>query len=147
MTMLQSPPAGRTTPREGNGVAPVAAPPAAQPATEAPGPATKPGRDPQSRLEALFDSGTLELLRPADDSGILAGTGSIGGVQTVAFASDPRIQGGAMGIAGCEIITAAYDLAVEIGAPIIGLWHSGGARILEGVESLHGVGTVFAAMT
>jgi acetyl-CoA/propionyl-CoA carboxylase carboxyl transferase subunit len=105
------------------------------------------GRDPQSRLEALFDPGTLALLRPADDSGVLAGTGSIGGVPTVAFASDPRIQGGAMGIAGCETIVAAHDRAVETDAPIIGLWHSGGARILEGVQSLHAVGMVFAAMT
>ncbi|HTX84159.1 MAG TPA: carboxyl transferase domain-containing protein [Streptosporangiaceae bacterium] len=106
-----------------------------------------PGRDPQSRLEALFDPGTLELLQPADESGMLAGTGTIDGVTTVAFASDPRFQGGAMGIAGCEIIVGCYDYAVEIGAPIIGLWHSGGARILEGVQSLHAVGMVFAAMT
>jgi acetyl-CoA/propionyl-CoA carboxylase carboxyl transferase subunit len=104
-------------------------------------------RDPLSRLETLFDAGSLELLQPADDSGTLAGAGTVGGVRTVAFASDPRVQGGAMGSAGCELIVAAYELAVQIGAPIIGLWHSGGARILEGVESLHAVGTVFAAMT
>jgi acetyl-CoA/propionyl-CoA carboxylase carboxyl transferase subunit len=108
---------------------------------------TAPGRDPQSRLEALFDPGTLELLNPADDSGMLTGTGKIGGVVTVAFASDPRVQGGAVGIASCAAIVAAYDRAIEIGAPVVGLWHSGGARILEGVESLHAVGTVFAAMT
>jgi acetyl-CoA/propionyl-CoA carboxylase carboxyl transferase subunit len=110
-------------------------------------PAAGPARDPQSRLEALFDPGTLELLHPADDSGVLAGTGSIEGIRTVAFASDPRIQGGAMGIDGCQAIVAAYDLAIDTGAPIIGLWHSGGARLLEGVESLHAVGIVFAAMT
>jgi acetyl-CoA/propionyl-CoA carboxylase carboxyl transferase subunit len=109
--------------------------------------AAGPARDPQSRLEALFDPGTLELLHPADDSGVLAGTGSIEGIRTVAFASDPRIQGGAMGIDGCQAIVAAYDLAIDTGAPIIGLWHSGGARLLEGVESLHAVGIVFAAMT
>jgi acetyl-CoA/propionyl-CoA carboxylase carboxyl transferase subunit len=124
-----------------NGPAPKAsAPPGA-------GPAAGPQRDPQSRLEALFDEGTLELLLPADDSGVLAGVGRIGDVQTVAFASDPRVQGGAMGIAGCQAIVAAYDHAIEVGAPIISLWHSGGARILEGVESLHAVGMVFAAMT
>jgi acetyl-CoA/propionyl-CoA carboxylase carboxyl transferase subunit len=122
----------------------VAAPPAAAPAPAAP---AGPRRDPQSRLEALFDAGTLELLLPADDSGILTGTGSVGGVSTVAFASDPRVQGGAMGIAGCEAIVTAYEHAIETGAPIVGLWHSGGARILEGVESLHAVGMVFAAMT
>ncbi len=152
MTMLQVPPASRSARQEGNGVTRAAAPAAtaaAGGAASATGEAAavRPSRDPQSRLEALFDPGSLDLLRPADDSGLLAGTGSIGGVRAVAFASDPRIQGGAMGSAGCELITAAYDRALDLGAPIIGLWHSGGARILEGVESLHGVGTVFAAMT
>ena len=65
----------------------------------------------------------------------------------VAFASDPRVQGGAMGSEGCAAIVAAYDEALAQGAPVIGLWHSGGARLREGVESLHAVGTVFAAMT
>jgi acetyl-CoA/propionyl-CoA carboxylase carboxyl transferase subunit len=113
----------------------------------APAAAAGPGRDPQARLEALFDPGTLALLRPADGSGVLAGTGLIAGIQTVAFASDPRVQGGAMGIEGCKTVVAAYDQAVDTGSPIIGLWHSGGARLAEGVESLHAVGIVFAAMT
>jgi acetyl-CoA/propionyl-CoA carboxylase carboxyl transferase subunit len=105
------------------------------------------GRDPQARLEALFDPGRLRLLLPADDSGILAAEGEVGGLPAVAFASDPRVQGGAMGTAGCTAIVAAYDHAIQAGAPIIGLWHSGGARLREGVESLHAVGLVFAAMT
>jgi acetyl-CoA/propionyl-CoA carboxylase carboxyl transferase subunit len=104
-------------------------------------------RDPRVRLEALFDVGSLSLLVPADDSGVLTGTGTIGGMLAVAFASDPRVQGGATGAAGCAAIVTAYDYAIEAEAPIIGLWHSGGARLREGVESLHGVGTVFAAMT
>jgi len=45
------------------------------------------------------------------------------------------------------VIVAAYDEAIARGVPIIGLWHSGGARLAEGVASLHGVGAVFAAMT
>jgi acetyl-CoA/propionyl-CoA carboxylase carboxyl transferase subunit len=52
-----------------------------------------------------------------------------------------------IGAAGCAAIVTAYDHAIEAGAPIIGLWHCGGARLREGVESLHAVGTVFAAMT
>ena len=104
-------------------------------------------RDPQARLEALFDPGTPSPLAPADDSGVLAGSGTIDGVLAVAFASDARVQGGAMGRAGCAAIVAAYDRALQIGAPIIGLWHSGGARLREGAESLHAVGQVFAAMT
>ena len=139
----------------GNGAAARIAPPAPAPQQAAPpqaaptqaGPPTGIARDPRSRLEALFDAGSLELLLPEDDSGVLAGTGTVSGLPAVAFASDPRFQGGAMGIAGCTAIVAAYDHALRIDAPIIGLWHSGGARILEGVESLHAVGLVFAAMT
>jgi acetyl-CoA/propionyl-CoA carboxylase carboxyl transferase subunit len=104
-------------------------------------------RDPLARLEALFDHGSLELLLPADDGGVLVGAGLIEAMPAVAFASDPRVQGGAMGAAGCAAVVAAYDHAMELGAPIVGLWHSGGARLREGVESLHAVGTVFAAMT
>jgi len=106
-------------------------------------------RDPQERLAALFDPGTLELLPSGEDerSGVLAGVGLVHGAGTVAFASDARVQGGAMGSAGCAAIVAAYDEALSRGVPIVGLWHSGGARLAEGVASLHAVGTVFAAMT
>jgi acetyl-CoA/propionyl-CoA carboxylase carboxyl transferase subunit len=104
-------------------------------------------RDPEVRMAALFDAGTLHLLTPHDASGALAATGRIDGMPAVAFASDPRVQGGAMGSAGCAAIVTAYDEAMAMGAPVIGLWHSGGARLREGVESLHAVGTVFAAMT
>src|SRR6516165_6551917 len=106
-------------------------------------------RDPRERLAALFDPGTLELL-PAggDERGeVVAGVGLVHGAGAVAFASDPRIQGGAMGGVGCAAIVAAYTEAVSRGVPIVGLWHSGGARLAEGVASLHAVGTVFAAMT
>jgi acetyl-CoA/propionyl-CoA carboxylase carboxyl transferase subunit len=104
-------------------------------------------RDPLVRLEALFDEGSLRPLSEEDKSGALTGVGRIEGMPVVAFASDPRIQGGAMGSAGCEHIVHAYDHAVRERLPIIGLWHSGGARLAEGVESLHGVGRIFAAMT
>ena len=120
---------------------------AAQPAPAGPGDAAQGPRDPHARLESLFDPGSLSLLTPEDTSGVLTGMGAIGGMLAVAFASDPRVQGGATGSAGCAAIVTAYDYAVAAGAPIIGLWHSGGARLREGVESLHAVGTVFAAMT
>jgi len=122
---------------------PAPAPAATQPSAEAQGAS----RDPRVRLEALFDPGSLSLLSADDTSGVYSGTGSIDGMTAVAFASDPRVQGGATGSAGCEAIVTAYDHAIEAGAPIIGLWHCGGARLREGVESLHAVGTVFAAMT
>ncbi len=106
-------------------------------------------RDPRERLTALFDPGTLELLPAGEEerSGVVAGVGLVHGAGAVAFASDARVQGGAMGSAGCAAIVAAYAEAVSRGVPVVGLWHSGGARLAEGVASLHAVGTVFAAMT
>jgi acetyl-CoA/propionyl-CoA carboxylase carboxyl transferase subunit len=142
MTALDQSPAAAAVPSQ-------AARPAAHPATL---PTASPGvlpRDPRERLAALFDSGTLEVLpvETAERSGAVAGTGLVHGVNVVAFASDARVQGGAMGTAGCAAIVAAYSEAVSRGVPIVGLWHSGGARLAEGVASLHAVGTVFAAMT
>jgi acetyl-CoA/propionyl-CoA carboxylase carboxyl transferase subunit len=104
-------------------------------------------RDPVVRLEALFDEGTMEMISSPEGAGAVAATGLIEGSGAVAFASDARVQGGATGAEGCAVIVAAYDEAIARGVPVIGLWHSGGARIAEGVASLHGVGTVFAAMT
>jgi acetyl-CoA/propionyl-CoA carboxylase carboxyl transferase subunit len=104
-------------------------------------------RDPELRLATFFDDGSLELITPRDDSGMLAGRGTVGGTPAVAFASDATIQGGAMGEAGCDVVLAAYERALADGAPVIGLWHSGGARLREGVVSLHAVGQVFAIMT
>ncbi|MGN9841642.1 carboxyl transferase domain-containing protein [Nonomuraea sp. H19] len=104
-------------------------------------------RDPIVRLTALLDEGSLRLITAEDKSGVLAAMGRVEGVPVVAFCSDARFQGGAMGSDGCEHIVHAYDVAVRERVPIIGIWHSGGARLAEGVESLHAVGRVFAAMT
>ena len=104
-------------------------------------------RSPTARLTALFDDGTFEPITAVDDSGVLAGVGRMLGTRAVAFSSDPTIQGGAMSSAGCTATVVAYDRALADGVPIVGLWHSGGARLREGVESLDGVGRVFAAMT
>src|SRR2546429_4828229 len=138
MTALDQSPAAAAVPSQ-------AARPAAHPATL---PAVLP-RDPRERLAALFGPGTLEVLPvgTGERSGAVAGTGLVHGVNAVAFASDARVQGGAMGTAGCAAIVAAYSEAMSRGVPIVGLWHSGGARLAEGVASLHAVGTVFAAMT
>ncbi|GAA0964641.1 acyl-CoA carboxylase subunit beta [Acrocarpospora macrocephala] len=104
-------------------------------------------RDPQVRLGHLLDEGSIRPISPEDKSGVFAVTGRIEGVPVVAFCSDARVQGGAMGSEGCEHIVHAYDVAVRERVPVIGVWHSGGARLAEGVESLHAVGRVFAAMT
>jgi len=123
----------------------VAAP--AKPAREDTGSDSKDGRNPVTRLERLFDAGTTELLTPVGDSGFLAAAGLIDGVRTVAYASDATIQAGAMGATGCQVILTAYEHALAGGHPIVALFHSSGARLQEGVASLHAVGQVFAAMT
>jgi acetyl-CoA/propionyl-CoA carboxylase carboxyl transferase subunit len=104
-------------------------------------------RNPKTRLAAFFDVGTVELISDDDDSGMLAAVGTVDGVHTVAFCSDATIMGGAMGNDGCKVVVQAYQRAMADGAPIVGLWHSGGARLAEGVLSLHAVGLIFNAMT
>jgi acetyl-CoA/propionyl-CoA carboxylase carboxyl transferase subunit len=100
-------------------------------------------RDPMVRIERL---GTVTEVLSDEDSVVVAAV-LADGVPMIAFATDPRRQGGAMGTAGCQALCAAYELAVERGWAVVGIWHSGGARLTEGVDSLHGVGRVFAAMT
>ena len=104
-------------------------------------------RNPNHRLAAFLDDGSLELITADDDSGMLAATGTVGGQPVVAFASDATVMGGAMGVAGCKAVVAAYERALADEVPVVGLWHSGGARLPEGVVSLHAVGEVFAIMT
>ncbi|WP_204295244.1 carboxyl transferase domain-containing protein [Actinoplanes campanulatus] len=103
-------------------------------------------RDPEQRLKALFDRGTLRLLAARDDSGVLHGRGQVDGTPAVAFATDATRMGGALGLAGCRRIVTAIDTAVRDRVPVAGLWHSGGARLAEGVVALDGAGQVFAAM-
>jgi acetyl-CoA/propionyl-CoA carboxylase carboxyl transferase subunit len=103
-------------------------------------------RDPELRLRNLFDGGSLRLSMSRDDSGVLWARGEIDGTPAIAFASDGTRMGGAMGIEGCQHVVEAIDTAVRERVPVLGLWHSGGARLAEGVVALDGVGQVFAAM-
>ena len=104
-------------------------------------------RHPLVRMPAFLDEGTMELISDVDDCGVIAATGTALGTPVVVFCTDPTVQGGAMGIQGCKVIVRAYERAAADGVPIVGLWHSGGARLREGVESLQAVGLVFAIMT
>ncbi len=104
-------------------------------------------RDPQLRIEKILDDGSFHALTERDESGMLAGFGTISGTRVTLFATDATIQGGAMGEAGAQVILAAYADAMEHKNPIVGIWHSGGARLREGVKSLHAFGLVFNAIT
>lgn len=103
-------------------------------------------RDPEHRVGRLLDQDTAIPLRPRDNCGVYAARGRINGAKVVVYCTDATKMGGAMGIEGCQRIVEAIDTAVRQRCPVIGLWHSGGARLAEGVEALDGVGQVFAAM-
>ncbi|MEV0621361.1 carboxyl transferase domain-containing protein [Nonomuraea sp. NPDC050404] len=105
------------------------------------------GRAPAARLARLFAPGSIEPMHDSDDSGVATARGRLGDSNVVAFCTDPAVMGGALGAEGSDRIVAAIDEAVRSGSPVIGLWHSGGARLADGVESMDGVGRMFAAMT
>src|SRR3954466_16421589 len=104
-------------------------------------------RDPVARVEALLDPGTLRLIQDEAMSGVVTALGTLRGVATAVFATDPRVQGGALGSAGCAAIADLYDVALASGRAVVGVWHSGGARLAEGGAAPDGVGRIFAAMT
>jgi acetyl-CoA/propionyl-CoA carboxylase carboxyl transferase subunit len=103
-------------------------------------------RDPEDRLLRFFDAGSMQQLASRDTSGVLAARGTVQGSPAIAYCTDATVMGGAMGVDGCKHIVDAIDAALRERVPVIGIWHSGGARLAEGVTALHAVGEVFAAM-
>jgi propionyl-CoA carboxylase beta chain len=87
------------------------------------------------------DSGASDPRIPGD--GVVTGHGAIGGRRVFVFAQDFTVFGGSLGAAHAQKIVRIMDHAVRVGAPIIGLNDSGGARIQEGVESLAGYADIF----
>jgi len=110
----------------------------------------------RERIELLLDEGSFEefdLLKSgqASDSaqeyagdGVITGHGTIGGREVCIFSQDFTILGGSLGQAHSAKICKIMDHAVTVGAPIIGLNDSGGARIQEGVDSLAAYGEIFS---
>lgn len=103
-------------------------------------------RDPEVRIHRLLDAGSFQFLLPRTDCGMIAATGTVKGNKVVVFASDATSKSGALGIEGSNVILAAYREAMAFQLPIIGIWHSGGARLSDGVLSLDAFGQVFQAM-
>jgi acetyl-CoA/propionyl-CoA carboxylase carboxyl transferase subunit len=104
-------------------------------------------RDPTVRMSRLFDPGTLRPLNERDDSAVLCARGLVGGKPVVAYCTDGTFRGGSLGASGADRVIDAIELALRDRCPVVGLWHSGGARLADGVESMDGVGRMFAAMT
>ena len=101
-----------------------------------------------ARLTALFDDGSLQYVASqVDGIGAVSATGEINGRKVVAFANDPSFQGGALGAAEGAVIVDAYAIAMKEQCPIVGIWHSGGARLQEGIGALKPFGDIFRVMT
>jgi acetyl-CoA carboxylase carboxyltransferase component len=79
--------------------------------------------------------------------GVVTGHGTVGGRLVFVFSQDFTVFGGSLSEAHAEKICKVMDLAVEVGAPIVGLNDSGGARIQEGVVSLGGYADIFLRNT
>ena len=116
----------------------------------------------RERIDALFDPGTFEeidkfvthrcsdfgmadQLVPGD--GVVCGFGRVAGRVTYAFAQDFTVFGGSLSETNAAKIVKVMDLAVKMGAPVVGLNDSGGARIQEGVISLGGYADIFLRNT
>ncbi len=114
------------------------------------------------RIDRLFDQGTFEEIDafvthrcrdfgmaeqivPGD--GVVAGHGRVNGRLTYAFAQDFTVFGGSLSETNAAKIVKIMDLALKMGAPVIGLNDSGGARIQEGVLSLAGYADIFLRNT
>jgi propionyl-CoA carboxylase beta chain len=112
----------------------------------------------RERLEILLDAGTFveqdkfmthrshdfdmeKNLIPGD--GVVSGYGKIDGRLVYVFAQDFTVFGGTLSGANADKIAKIMDMALRMGAPVIGLNDSGGARIQEGVESLAGYADIF----
>ena len=88
----------------------------------------------------------MQKSKPSGD-GVVVGHGTVDGRQVFVFAQDFTVFGGSLSRAIAEKICKVMDLAMKVGAPVIGLNDSGGARIQEGVESLAGYADIFLRNT
>ena len=116
----------------------------------------------RERVNLLFDEGTFEETdklvehrcrdfgtdtQRVPGDGVVAGHGRINGRTAFAFAQDFTVFGGSLSEVNASKICKIMDLAMKVGAPVIGLNDSGGARIQEGVASLGGYADLFLRNT
>jgi propionyl-CoA carboxylase beta chain len=113
----------------------------------------------RERISILFDEGTFEevdafvasaksdgdfgKVQRSYGDGVIIGHGRVQGRLVFAYAQDFNIMGGSLGSVHAAKIMKLQDMALKMGAPIIGLIDSGGARIQEGVASLAGYAGIF----
>jgi propionyl-CoA carboxylase beta chain len=116
----------------------------------------------RERIDLLLDDGTFEEMdklvrhrcrdfgmdeQVIDGDGFVTGYGLINGRLTYVFAQDFTVFGGSLSETNARKIVKIMDLALKMGAPLVGLNDSGGARIQEGVASLGGYADIFLRNT
>ncbi|MFH1893856.1 MAG: carboxyl transferase domain-containing protein [Candidatus Zixiibacteriota bacterium] len=116
----------------------------------------------RERLDLLLDKGTFEEFdmfvthrsrafgldkQEYLGDGVVTGCGLINGRMTFVFSQDFTVFGGSLAEAHAEKICKIMDMAMKVGAPVVGLNDSGGARIQEGVVSLGGYADIFLRNT
>lgn len=116
----------------------------------------------QERLGQLFDAGTFVELdqfvthrcvyfgmdqKELPGEGVVTGYGTIEGRLVYAFAQDFTVEGGSLGEMHAAKICKVLDLAMKMGAPVVGINDSGGARIQEAVDAMSGYGQIFRRNT
>ena len=112
----------------------------------------------RERLALLLDEGSFEEYdmfvqhrctnfgmdkQHFDGDGVVTGCGTIGGRLVYVFAQDFTVSGGSLSKTMSEKICKIMDMALKVGAPVIGLNDSGGARIQEGIDALAGYAEIF----
>ncbi len=115
-----------------------------------------------SRVEALLDEnsfvelGALVTARSTDfnlsaegspSDGVIIGHGLIDGNLVFVFSQDPSVMGGSIGEMHAKKILSVYDMAVKMGAPVIGLLDSTGVRLQESVDALESIAAIYAKAT
>jgi len=116
----------------------------------------------RERLISFFDTGSftefdsfvthrstdlgLDKQRFEGDA-VVTGYGTVDGRQVFAYAQDFTVLGGSLSLVAAQKISKVMDHAMRVGAPIIGINDSGGARIQEGIDSLAGYGEIFKRNT
>jgi len=110
--------------------------------------------DAYGRLEALFDPGSLNVIRStvlprreskrmAPGDGVVGASGTVAGRPVFCYAQDQGFAGGSLGEAHAETIIRVMELAERAAAPVVGFIASGGARMDDGVAALAGYGRIF----
>jgi len=112
----------------------------------------------RERIALLFDENTFQELdqfikhrctNPGQESndlpyeGVVTGYGTIDNRLVYAYAQDFTVDGGSLGEMQAAKICKVFDLALKMGAPIVGIHDSGGARIQEAIDALSGYGNIF----